>query len=88
MEKERSRRLSSPEHNRRLSNSDLVLSDSFIENDIIGEGAFSEIPVVQSSSSKILVDANTEWRCYISSDNPQEEKDKLCGTFIRYLSTV
>lgn len=38
---------------------------------------FSEIPVVQSSSSKLLVDEHTEWRCFISSENPEEEKDKL-----------
>ena len=83
MEKERARRLSSPEHSRRLSNPNLAANDDFIEPDVIGEGALSDIPVFQSSSSKILVDENTEWRGYISSDNPQEEKDKLCGTFTR-----
>ena len=41
------------------------------------EASFSEIPVVQASSSKILVDEHSEWRCFISSENPDEEKEKL-----------
>lgn len=48
--------------------------------------SFSEIPVVQSPASKILVDEHTEWRCFISSDNPEQEKDNLRGESRSYSS--
>ncbi|DBA03380.1 TPA: hypothetical protein N0F65_004657 [Lagenidium giganteum] len=43
----------------------------------VDHAGFSEIPVVNASSSKILVDEHTEWRCFISSEQPSDEKDKL-----------
>ncbi|RLN64821.1 hypothetical protein BBJ29_004750 [Phytophthora kernoviae] len=42
----------------------------------IGDG-LSEIPVVHGSASKVLVDENSEWRCFIASENAQEEKTQL-----------
>ncbi|KAG7400160.1 Transfer protein [Phytophthora boehmeriae] len=42
----------------------------------LGDG-FSEIPVVHGSASKVLVDENSGWRCYIASDDAQEEKTQL-----------
>nr|CCA17715.1 conserved hypothetical protein [Albugo laibachii Nc14]CCA18361.1 conserved hypothetical protein [Albugo laibachii Nc14] len=41
------------------------------------DSAWSDIPVVQASSSKILVDAMTQWRCFIASESPQEESERL-----------
>ncbi|KAL7686797.1 putative CRAL-TRIO lipid binding domain, GOLD domain, CRAL/TRIO domain superfamily [Plasmopara halstedii] len=38
---------------------------------------FSEIPVVQASASKVLVDGNSEWRCFIASENAQVEQSQL-----------
>lgn len=40
-------------------------------------GEFSEIPVVHASASKVLVDKNTEWRCFIASQNAQDEQSQL-----------
>ncbi|KAH7492484.1 Sec14 cytosolic factor [Phytophthora ramorum] len=37
----------------------------------------SEIPVVHASASKVLMDENSEWQCFIASENAQEEKNQL-----------
>ncbi|GMF14135.1 unnamed protein product [Phytophthora lilii] len=44
------------------------------------EDGLSEIPVVHASASKVLVDENSEWRCFIASESAQEEKNQLHGT--------
>ncbi|GLE04409.1 hypothetical protein PINS_up013351 [Pythium insidiosum] len=40
---------------------------------------FSEIPVVHASTSKIVVDEHAEYRCFIESAQPEQEKDNLRG---------
>ncbi|EGZ25626.1 hypothetical protein PHYSODRAFT_485106 [Phytophthora sojae] len=75
MEKERVRRLSLPEHRERAPSA----------GGPAGEGppglerfySCKSIPVVHASASKVPVDENSEWRCFIASENAQEEKDQL-----------
>ncbi|TMW65864.1 hypothetical protein Poli38472_003629 [Pythium oligandrum] len=75
MERERVRRLSSSEHVERLAGLNLCDVPPPDAESILS--TFSEIPVVQASASKILVDDDTEWRCFIQSENPEEEKENL-----------
>ncbi|RLN87913.1 hypothetical protein BBJ28_00020600 [Nothophytophthora sp. Chile5] len=93
MEKERVRRLSLPEHRERAPSSSTQpeelskalsrATSSVYENaeegqeEQLDEAGLSEIPVVHASASKVLVDENSEWRCFIASDKAQEEKDQL-----------
>ena len=88
MERERVRRLSSSEHQERLRSTGADTAPGGYADDLdadpasVIEASFSEIPVVQASSSKLLVDENSEWRCFISSENPDEEKEKLKCEFL------
>ncbi|KAF4034441.1 hypothetical protein GN244_ATG13648 [Phytophthora infestans] len=90
MEKERVRRLSLPEHRERAPSSGLerFYSCKSVDADKEGEAAgksdqmemmdgLSEIPVVHGSASKVLVDENSKWSCFIASENAQEEKNQL-----------
>ncbi|KAI9998744.1 hypothetical protein PInf_003334 [Phytophthora infestans] len=90
MEKERVRRLSLPEHRERAPSSGLerFYSCKSVDADKEGEYAgesdqmemmdgLSEIPVVHGSASKVLVDENSKWSCFIASENAQEEKNQL-----------
>lgn len=93
MEKERIRRLSSQEHfehmaSRRKSSAS-ASSGSPLSSPRRASVYFSspsddlsEIPVVHSPASKLLVDEHTEWRCFISSGNPEQEKDNLRGSVL------
>lgn len=76
MERERTRRMSSSEHLERAPSErlDIGSTSEDVESDSI-LGALSEIPVVHAS--KILVDENTEWQCFIQSENPDQERDHL-----------
>ncbi|KAF1794393.1 CRAL/TRIO, N-terminal domain [Phytophthora cactorum] len=87
MEKERVRRLSLPEHRERAPTAglerfyscksvDAENNDAVVDEGELVDG-LSEIPVVHGSASKVLVDENSEWRCFIASENAQEEKNQL-----------
>ncbi|GMF36463.1 unnamed protein product [Phytophthora fragariaefolia] len=91
MEKERVRRLSLPEHRERAPSAanagdgPPALERFYSCKSVDGEDApqadaLSEIPVVHASASKVLVDENSEWRCFVASDNAQEERSQLHGT--------
>ncbi|KAE8976837.1 hypothetical protein PF011_g23888 [Phytophthora fragariae] len=90
MEKERVRRLSLPEHRERAPSAvgstgegpaglERFYSCKSVDadDDEDAVGGLSEIPVEQASASKVLVDESSEWRCFIASENAQEEKDQL-----------
>ncbi|KAG6578159.1 Phosphatidylinositol transfer protein SEC14 [Phytophthora cinnamomi] len=88
MEKERVRRLSLPEHRERAPSAvgatgegppglERFYSCKSVEGEEEEDAALSEIPVVHASASKVPVDENSEWRCFIASEDAQEEKNQL-----------
>ncbi|KAL3666071.1 hypothetical protein V7S43_008862 [Phytophthora oleae] len=88
MEKERVRRLGLPEHRERAPSApgDHAGLERFYScKSVDADGdeqtetvdGLSEIPVVHGSASKVLVDENSGWRCFIASENAQEEKNQL-----------
>lgn len=79
MEQERTRRLSSIDHAERMLERKAALSSADIDEVLDATNDFSEIAVAHPSAAKIMVDELNEWRCLISSESPDEEKDKLRG---------
>ncbi|KAJ0403772.1 hypothetical protein P43SY_006315 [Pythium insidiosum] len=70
MEHERARRMS--------SNSGAGAQDGSEDGALSSSTSdFSEIPVVHASTSKIVVDEHAEYRCFIESAQPDQEKDNL-----------
>lgn len=85
MEQERTRRLSSIDHAERMLERKTVIRIAGSDEELRPHDAtddFSDITVAHSSAAKIMVDELNEWRCLISSESPDEEKDKLRGLAI------
>jgi hypothetical protein len=83
MERERVRRVSLLDHVGRIPSGllDIPCNVDTVDDGIVltSLGSFSDIPVVQASASKMIVDDATEWQCFILSENPEQEKDNLRG---------
>lgn len=81
MEQERTRRLSSIDHAERMLERKVTMNSADLDEVHDATNDLSEIAVAHPSAAKIMVDELNEWRCLISSESPDEEKDKLRGPY-------